>query len=53
MLWLLCTLAIAFGVQNELQLAVQGFAEPLHRAESVKRKALHITHMIYTYNVHR
>ena len=44
MLWLLCTLAIAFGVQNELQLVVQGFAEPLHRAESGKRKALHITH---------
>ena len=24
---------------------LQGFAEPLHRAESIKRKALHITHI--------
>jgi len=42
-------LTIIFNVRyyGTLKMAsLQGFAEPLHRAESVKRKALHITHIV-------
>jgi len=32
-------------MQTAVTAEIQGFAEPLHHAESVKRKALHITYI--------